>query len=98
MVRRVDSLMKEGLMLDDLTMCWLSRRVRPLQNRAHKMCFMSGRLDPTRLSTKNYSTSALDSWMWIITKGHVDEDWGFGRLPFNRKNPPPKVRFSCPLP
>ena len=74
MVQRVDSLMKEGLLPEDLTLTWLSRRVRPLQNRAHKMCFMSGRLDPTRLSMKNYSTSALNSWMWMITKGHVGED------------------------
>ena len=58
MVRRVDSLMKEGLTPEDLTLCWLSRRVRPLQNRVHKMCVMSGRLDPTGLTTKNYSTSA----------------------------------------
>ena len=77
MVRRVDSLMKEGLTPEDLTLCWLSRRVRPLQNRAHKMCFMSG-----RLSMKNYSTDALDSWMWMITKGHVGEDWEFFCLHF----------------
>ena len=70
----------------------------PAPKPAHKMCFMSGRLDPTRLSTKNYSTSALDSWMLMITKGHVGEEWGFGRLPYTRKNPPPKVRSSCPFP
>ena len=90
MVRRVEALMKEGLLPDDLTLTWLSRRVLPLQNRAHKMCFMSGRLDPTRLSTKNYSISALDSWMWMITKGHVGEDWEFGLQPYSRKHPAPK--------
>ena len=61
MVQRVEALMKEGLQPEDLTLTWLSCWVRPLQNRVHKMCFMSGRLDPTRQSTKNYSTSALDS-------------------------------------
>ena len=74
MVQCIEALMKEGLQPEDLTLTWLSHCVRLLQNRAHKMCFMSGRLDPTRLSMKNYSTSALDSWMWTITRGHVDED------------------------
>ena len=74
MVQCIEALMKEGLQPEDLKLTWLSRRVRPLQNQAHKMCFMSGRLDPTRLSMKNYSTSALDSWMLMITRGHVGED------------------------
>ena len=67
--------------------------MRSLQNWVHKMCFMSGRYDPTRLSMKNYSTDALDSWMWIITKGHVGDDWGFGLPPYSCKHPPPKVCF-----
>ena len=45
MVQHVDALMKEGLLSEDLTLTWFSRLVRPLQNRAHKMCFMSGWLD-----------------------------------------------------
>ena len=37
MVRRVDEMVKEGLQAADLTICWLYRRVCPLQSRAHKI-------------------------------------------------------------
>ena len=63
MVSRVQELVNEGLVAKDLTLCWLFRRVRPLQSRAHKMGFMSGRFDPTRLTPMNFTTAALDSFL-----------------------------------
>ena len=35
---------------DDMLSTFVFRRVCPLQRRVHKMCHMTGRLDPTRLS------------------------------------------------
>ena len=93
MVKRMGGLVQDGLLAEDLTLSWLYRRVCPLQSRAHKMFRMSGRYDPTRLSPKNYTTESLDSWLWMITKGHAGADWGFGLPPYNRKHPAPKVNL-----
>ena len=73
MVGRVEALVQEGLVARDLTLCWLYRRVCPLQSWSHKMCHISGRYDPTRLTPRNFSTDALDSWLWMISKDHVSE-------------------------
>ena len=90
MVSQMAALVNEGLLAEDLTLCWLYRRVCPLQSQAHKMCHMSGRYDPTRLTLRNFSTEALYSWLWMITKGHVGEEWIFGLPPYSRKHPPPR--------
>jgi hypothetical protein len=47
-----------NLCADDLVMLFLSRRVLPLQRRAHKICQMLGWMDPTRITT--YSLSPRD--------------------------------------
>jgi hypothetical protein len=36
---------------DDIVRAFVSRRVLPLQRRVHKMCQMTGRVDPTRITT-----------------------------------------------
>jgi hypothetical protein len=48
-----------NLSADDLVMAFLSRRVLPLQRRTHKICQMSGRMDPTRITTHRLSASDL---------------------------------------
>jgi hypothetical protein len=40
----------------DLICTFFSRRVLPLQRRTHKICYMSGRLDPTRTSKVQLSS------------------------------------------
>jgi hypothetical protein len=40
-----------GLTPQDLVACFISRRISPLQHRSHKICQMSGPMDPTRHST-----------------------------------------------
>jgi hypothetical protein len=40
-----------GLSPQDLVACFISRRVSPLQRRSHKICQMSGPMDPTQHST-----------------------------------------------
>ena len=44
-------LLAEGMTCDDLLRTFIDRRVNPLQRRTHKMCYMSGPLDPNRMST-----------------------------------------------
>jgi hypothetical protein len=36
---------------DDLVRTFMTRRVSPLQRRSHKICQMSGCLDPSRMTT-----------------------------------------------
>ena len=91
--RSVQELVHEGLVAKDLTQCWLYRRVCPLQSRAHKTGHMSGRYDATRLTPRNFTTIALDSWLWMLTKERVDEEWQLDLPPYSRKHPPPKLGF-----
>ena len=48
---RIAELMSEGLRPADLVAGWICRRVLPFQRRCHRLCDMSGRFDPTRIST-----------------------------------------------
>ena len=48
----VEFMAAKQLTSDDLLRTFISRRVCPLQTRAHKICHMSGPLDPTRVSRK----------------------------------------------
>ena len=41
----------EGLKADDLLATFISHRISPLQRRSHKICHMSGRHDPNRITT-----------------------------------------------
>ena len=59
MLERMRVLSKDGLTGLDLITCWLSRRVQPLQGRVHKLCFWSGKSDPTRISTKKLAPARL---------------------------------------
>jgi hypothetical protein len=42
-----DDLRDAGLMPEDIIACFISRQVSPLQRRSHKICQMSGAMDPT---------------------------------------------------
>jgi hypothetical protein len=44
-------LLDAGLTPQDIVACFISRRISPLQRRSHKICQMSGAMDPTRHST-----------------------------------------------
>jgi hypothetical protein len=50
---------EDRLCAADLLCCFISRRVLPLQARSHKMCHMSGRLDPTRTSKLELTPAAV---------------------------------------
>ena len=46
-------LLAEGMTGDDLLWAFIDCRVNPLQRRTHKMCYMSGPLDPNRIDRKS---------------------------------------------
>jgi hypothetical protein len=48
-----------GLMPEDIIACFISQRVFPLQRRSHKICQMSGAMDPTRHSTHELSPADI---------------------------------------
>ena len=66
LVSRVKELVLSGLTSRDQTMAWLSRRLYLLQARSHKMCFYSGRWDPTRASTRALKSDTLLRWAGLI--------------------------------
>jgi len=80
-VKRVAALEKEGLQPSDLVAAWLHCRVLPLQRRVHRICDMSGPLDPTRLCTWRISPEHLHARMKAITKSLGPNPYRFG-LPY----------------
>ena len=63
--------MSAGLTSRNLTLTWLSRRTFPLQARSHKMCFYSGRWDPTRVSAKALKANILHRWAARIITNRI---------------------------
>jgi hypothetical protein len=79
---------------DNIVRTFITRRVLPLQRRVHKICQMSGPLDPTRISTFELSKSDVVVKVKAIAKTKMPIDWNWGLEPFSRANPPPNVRAS----
>jgi hypothetical protein len=52
----------------DLVACFISRRISPLQRRPHKICQMSGPMDPTRHSTHELTPADILRWIKDICK------------------------------
>ena len=67
-----------------------------MQQRAHKMCYYSGRLDPTRLSRRDPRYHNLKEWVWTITKERLPENWKFSLAPYSRENRAPRVSSYSP--
>jgi hypothetical protein len=63
-----DELHDAGLTPQDIIACFISRRVSPLQRRSHKICQMSGAMDPTRHSTYELSPADILRWVKDICK------------------------------
>ncbi|KAK1564062.1 hypothetical protein QYE76_018260 [Lolium multiflorum] len=82
-----------NLSAEDLVMAFLSRRVLPLQRRAHKICQMSGRMDPTRITTYRLSAPDLVLKARKICQNPLRPSGKFGLAPYCRSNPPPRQNF-----
>ena len=90
---RLEKLVEGGLTSRDLTLAWVSRRMFPLQERAHKMCFYSGIRDPTRVSVDIPKQKKLGEWVSRLITDKIEEEWDFGLEPFNRLDQAPEVSF-----
>ena len=86
-------MLAEGLTSDDLLQTWTERRVSPWQKRTHKMCYMSGAMDPHRMSTFELSKESVYRRVKAIARTNMKgADWTWGKEPYTRENPPPSVR------
>ncbi|KAK1613213.1 hypothetical protein QYE76_036886 [Lolium multiflorum] len=79
---------------DDIVRTFITRRVLPLQRRVHKICQMSGRLDPTWISTFKLSKADVVAKAKLISRTKMPIDWEWGLKPLNRKHPPAAQNFS----
>jgi hypothetical protein len=87
-----------GLTPQDIVACFISRRVSPLQRRSHKICQMSGAMDPTRHSMHELSPADILRRVKDICKSsQVTFAWGLE--PYSRDRPAPMVnlfsRYFC---
>jgi hypothetical protein len=74
----------------DLVACFISWRVSPLQRRSHKICQMSGPMDPTRHSTHELTpTDILRRIKDICKSSQATFAWGLE--PYSRDCPAPTV-------
>ncbi|KAM0848037.1 hypothetical protein ACQ4PT_054640 [Festuca glaucescens] len=82
-----------GICSDDIVRAFVSRRVLPLQRRAHKISQMTGRKDPTRITTFPLRKSDVILKAKQICKTKMPVDWKWGMQPFSRRHPPTSQDF-----
>ncbi|KAK1665246.1 hypothetical protein QYE76_053405, partial [Lolium multiflorum] len=73
---------------DDIIRTFISRRVLPLQRRAHKMCEMYGPGDPTKITGLPLSKKDVVLKARQICQTAMPEDWEWGLRPLSSTNPP----------
>src|SRR4051812_45253308 len=88
---RLKELIRAGLRGEDLMTTFVSSRICPFQLRSHKLCYMSGPLDPNRVSMVELDDVQIQKHVWAIFKTEMPEEWVWGMIPFSRDNPPPQV-------
>ena len=88
----LEDFLKKGLDSDDLLRTFISRRVNPLQRREHKICHMSGLLDPTRISKHDLNRASIRRRVNAIAYTEMSDKWRWGVKPFHRNALPPQVR------
>ncbi|KAK1613785.1 hypothetical protein QYE76_019302 [Lolium multiflorum] len=79
---------------DDILRMFITHRVLPLQRRCHKICEMSGLMDPTRITTFKLTKLEVVLKVQAIAQTKMTEDWEWVLEPFSRANPPPE-NFNC---
>ena len=94
---RLEKLVEDGLTSRDLTLAWVSRRMYPLQECSHKMCFYSGLRDPTRVTMEIPKQRNLCEWVSRLITDKIDEDWEFGLEPFTRLDRALEVSFHLSI-
>ena len=91
---RLKELIRAGLCGEDLMATFISSRICPFQKRTHKLCYMSGPLDPNRVSTVELDNYLVFKRVRAIFKTEMPEDWTWGLKPFTRERPPPAVSLT----
>jgi hypothetical protein len=79
-----------GLTPQDLVACFISRRVSPLQRRSHKICQMSGPMDPTWHSTHELTPADILRRIKDVCKSS-QATFSWGLEPYSRDRPAPMV-------
>jgi hypothetical protein len=92
-IERLNTLKESGLSAEDILFALVEHRVLPLQWRSHKICWMSGNMDPTRTSIIVLNKKDILQWVRAIAKYQLEDDWSFGLEPYNRTKLLPRVRF-----
>ena len=92
----LEDFLEKGLLSDDLLRAFVSRRVSPLQQRQHKICHMSGLLDPTRISKHDLTRASVRRRVNAIAFTEMSDKWKWGVEPFHRDALPPQVSSSSP--
>ncbi|KAK1628651.1 hypothetical protein QYE76_002966 [Lolium multiflorum] len=88
-VRFMEELNKDtDICSDDIIRAFISRRVLPLQRRVHKIGQMSGRRDPTRITSFGLSKSDMVLKAKQICQTEMPVDWSWGLRPLSFNNPP----------
>jgi hypothetical protein len=93
--RVMGELTTAGLTLEDIIACFISRRVSPLQRRTHKICQMSGAMDPTRHSTHELSLADILRRVKDICKT-MQTVFAWGLEPYRWARPVPTVSYLAP--
>jgi hypothetical protein len=88
--RVMGKLCNAGLTPEDIIACFFSRRISPLQRRSHKICQMSGAMDPTRHSTHELSPANILQRVKDICKT-MQTIFAWGLEPYSRDRPAPTV-------
>lgn len=88
-VRFLEKLKKDtDICSDDIIRAFISRRVLPLQRRAHKMSQMCGRRDPTKITSFQLSKEDVVLKARQICQTEMPMDWEWSLLPLCSQNPP----------
>jgi hypothetical protein len=88
-VRFMEQLNKDtDICSDDIIRAFVARRVLPLQRWVHKMGQMSGRRDPTRITSFGLSKSHVVLKAKQICQTEMPADWTWGHRPLSYNNPP----------
>jgi hypothetical protein len=82
---------------DDIVRTFITRRALPLQRRCHKICQMSGPMDPTWITTFELSKPEVVLKVKAIAQTEMKENlaWEWVLEPYSRDNRPPDVRTCC---
>jgi hypothetical protein len=78
---------KEGMSANDLLATFISRQISLLQRRTHKICHMSGRHDPNRITTFELTKPEIRRRVKAIAKTKMTDDWEWGKAPHDREHP-----------